>query len=75
MKKANYRVVLEIEVLAVSPIEAAKEVQTWLDKGDTKWCFFVQKDDQHNDDIFNIDLSEDSDSMVIEAYDYIPMIE
>jgi hypothetical protein len=69
---ANHRVVLEIEVEANTPLEAAKEIQSWLDAADNKWCFYVQK--EGSDKVFCIDLSEDDEDAVQETNNHIPMI-
>jgi hypothetical protein len=69
----NHKVVFEIEVNADTPLEAAKEVQSWLDDGDTKWQFYVQAED--SDKVFSIDLSEDDSCAVLELQTkYQPMI-
>lgn len=60
----NHKVVLEIEVDADTPLEAAKQVQEYLDDADTKWQFYVQAED--SDKVFSIDLAEDESCAVLE---------
>ena len=69
----THKVVLEIEVEADSPLEAAKQIQSWLDEGDSKWQFYVQPCDK-SEDVFSVDLSEDDEDAVQELDNYIPMI-
>ena len=70
---ARHKVVFEIEVEAENPLEAAKEIQSWLDEGDQKWQFYVQPCDK-SEDVFSIDLQEDDEDAVQELDNYIPMI-
>jgi peroxiredoxin family protein len=69
----THRVVLEIEVDAETPLEAAKEIQEWLDEGDQKWQFYVQPCDMSGD-VFSVDLQEDDEDAVHEIPIYIPLI-
>jgi len=70
----THRVILEIEVEAETPLEAAKEIQSWLDEGDQKWQFYVQPCDKSKD-VFSVDLQEDDEDAVQETLNYIPMID
>lgn len=72
-KTTTHRVVLEIEVEADSPLEAAKEVQKWLQEKDSNWQFYVQPCDKSGD-VFSVDLQEEDDDAVLETDNYIPMI-
>jgi len=68
----HYKIVLEIEAEAENPLEAAKEIQSWLDAANNKWVFYVQEEDSSK--VFSVDLDEDDDDAVLEVDDYIPMI-
>jgi len=69
---ANYKVVLEIEIDANSPLDAAKKVQEWLNEADQMWAFYVQEEDIKQ--VFSVDLSEEDEDVVIEYDNYIPLI-
>lgn len=69
----RHRVVLEIEVDAETPLEAAKDVQSWLQDKDNDWQFYVQPCDKSGD-VFSVDLQEEDDDAVLETDNYIPMI-
>jgi hypothetical protein len=71
---ANYRVVLEIEVDADSPLEAAKKTQDWIREADTDWQYYVQPCDESRD-VFSIDLSEEDEDAEQECDNYIPLIQ
>lgn len=71
---SEYKVVLEIEIEAESPIEAVKEIQEWLDEGNTKWQYYIQKDSKKDDTVYSIDLSEEVDDQIQEVDNYIPLI-
>ena len=68
----TFRVVFEIEVQAETPLEAAKEVQDWLQNPNDNWQFYVQEDDDST--IYSIDLDEDESCAVLNADNYMPMI-
>ena len=70
---ATHKVTFEIEVDASSPIQAAKEVQDWLQNPNDNWQFYVQNDETKR--IVSVDLDEDETCMVNEAIDYTPIIE
>jgi hypothetical protein len=74
MKKTiTHRVVLEIEVEAESPLEAAKEIQKWLQNPKSDWQFYVQPCDK-SEDVFSVDLTEEDEDAVLEVLNYTPMI-
>ena len=58
---------------ADSPLEAAKEIQSWLDAADNKWQYYVQPCDK-SEKVFSVDLQEDDEDAVLEVDNYIPMI-
>ncbi|MDZ7785968.1 MAG: hypothetical protein U5L95_02495 [Candidatus Saccharibacteria bacterium] len=64
---------MEIEVDADSPLEAAKEIQKWLQDKNSDWQFDVQPCDK-SEDVFSVDLSEEDEDAVLEVMNYIPMI-
>ena len=70
---AKFKVVFEIDIEAKNPLEAAKAIQDWMDAGDTKWQFYVQK--QGSKKIESIDLSEDDSAAVLPVGAYEPMIQ
>ena len=68
---AEYRVSLEIEIEADSPLEAAKKLQKWIRDPQTNWQYYVQ--DEHNK-IHSVDLEEEDEDAVLPADDYSPII-
>jgi hypothetical protein len=70
---ANFKVVFEITVEAKNPLEAAKEIQSWLDAGDHKWQFYVQKEGRK--EVVSVDLDEDDSAAVLSVTEYSPMIQ
>ncbi len=70
---ATFKVVFEITVEAKNPLEAAKEIQSWLDAGDHKWQFYVQKEGQKK--VFSVDLDEDDSAAVLPVTEYSSMIQ
>lgn len=62
---ARHKVVFEIDVEAENPLEAAKEIQEWLDAADNKWQFYVQEEGSSK--VFSVDLQEDDEDAVLEV--------
>ena len=69
----NFKVVHEINVEAKTPLEAAKTVQEWMDNADTKWQFYVQR--ENGKKLYSVDLSEDNSAAVLEVGADEPMIQ
>jgi len=69
---ATFKVVHEITVEAKNPLQAAKIVQDWMDEGDHKWQFYVQR--ENGKKIYSIDLDEDDSIAVMPVDNYKPMI-
>jgi len=67
----HYKVTLEIEVNADSPLEAAKTVQGWLRSDD--YQYYVQEDEVDGK-IVSVDLTEADEDAVLPADDYTPLI-
>lgn len=68
----TYKVVLEIEIEADNPLEAAKKTQEWGREFDTDLQYYVQE--PKSDIVYSVDLSEDDDEAVNEIDNYIPLI-
>ena len=68
----NFRVVLEIQVDANTPLDAAKKLQDWLHESDSNWQYYVQEDNDGT--IHSIDLNETDEDAVLNANNYQPMI-
>jgi len=66
-----YKVVMEIELYADSPLEAAKQVQDMFLERDSSWQFYVQEDDK---DMFSVDLDAEDDDAVLPILLYNPLI-
>jgi hypothetical protein len=70
---ARFKVVFEIDVEAKNHLAAAKEIQDWLNQGDTKWQFYVQKEGSKK--VKSVDLSENDSVAVLPVPVYHPMIQ
>jgi hypothetical protein len=70
----HYKVVLEIELEAETPLEAAKTLVEWLKDG-SNHIYMVQDDDTH--ELFSVDLDEDDEDAVLptKLNDYQPLID
>jgi hypothetical protein len=69
---ALMKVVFEIQVEANSPLQAAKIVQEWMDASDTKWQFYVQR--ENGKKVYSVDLNENNSVAVLLVTKYEPMI-
>jgi hypothetical protein len=69
---ALFKVTHEINVEANSPLQAAKTVQEWMDAGDTKWQFYVQR--ENGKKVYSVDLNESNSIAVLPVTKYEPMI-
>lgn len=67
----DYKVSLEIQLHAESPLDAAKRVQGWLREDDSDWQFYVQKEGKKT--VYSVDLAQDDEDAVLEAI-YEPLI-
>jgi len=65
----EYKIVLELELSADSPLEAAKTAQEWEKNSDLQ--YYVQ---DSKEVVFSVDLSESDEDAVIETDNYIPLI-
>ena len=70
----TFSVVLEFEVPAETPLEAAKVVQDWLNKSkNNEWQSYVQGDEDKK--VYSVDLEEaDSDACLDVTNEYEPLI-
>lgn len=67
-----HKVVMEIEVEATNPLEAALEVQHIMnDSGDNSWQFYVQSEDGL---MYSVDLAKESKDAVLSIMFYNPLI-
>lgn len=67
-----YKVVLEIEINANSPLQAAEIVEEWIQELGSHWQYYVQSYD--DDQIYSIDLEEDDINKVLDIDKYVPLI-
>jgi len=68
----HYKIVLEIEFDADSPLEAAKELQRRCKEDDDRYIYVVQ--DDQSGEVVTVDLDEEDDDAVLPYPDYVPMI-
>ena len=68
----HYKVVLEIEVDAESPLKAAKKLETWGKQSLMSFTYVVQ--DDQTDEIFTVDLDELDEDAVLPDPTHQPMI-
>lgn len=69
---ATFKISWEIEIDAETPLEAAKEAQKWMKAKGSEWQFYVQE--EHDQDIFSVDLAEEDDNAVLLVHEYDPLI-
>lgn len=69
---ATFKISWEIEIDAETPLEAAKEAQKWMRAKGAEWQFYVQE--EHDQDIFSVDLAEEDDNAVLLVHEYDPLI-
>lgn len=67
-----YKVVLEIEIYANSPLQAAEMVEEWIQEPGSHWQYYVQSYD--DDQVYSIDLEEDDINKVLDIDKYVPLI-
>lgn len=67
----TYRVVMEIEVEAESPLEAAKTIEGWI-RESGEFQYYVQN--EQTKEISSVDLSENDDDVVLPVKEYEPLI-
>ena len=68
----HYKVVLEIEVDAESPLKAAKKLEKWGKQSIMSFTYVVQ--DDQTDEIFTVDLDELDEDAVLPTHDHQPLI-
>jgi len=69
---ATFKISWEIEIDAETPLAAAKEAQKWMKAKGTDWQFYVQE--EHDPDIYSVDLAEEDDDAVLLVHEYDPLI-
>jgi hypothetical protein len=67
-----YKVSIEIQVEANSPLEAAKKVEEMLTENPLGWQYYVQEEDEK--EIYSVDLDEEDEDAVLIAQSYHPLI-
>jgi len=74
---ANFKLVIEIELDAENPLDAAKEFKNWVKEeyDFQSYVFFFQNTETK--ELFSVDLSEDDEDAVlpVDLCDYQPEIE
>jgi hypothetical protein len=73
MTEKNYKVVLEIELSADNPIEAAETFVSWLLEDASRLMYYVQ--DEETSEVFIVDLDKDEDERVSLVETYKPLIQ
>jgi len=68
----NYRVILEVEVDANTPMGAAINVQDRLQDPNADWQYYVQHSKSQR--IYSVDLGQQEEDAVQEIDNYIPLI-
>ena len=67
-----YNLSLEINIQANSPLDAAKELESWIKENGIHFQYFVQE--EGCDEILSVDLEEEDEDAVLPANDYQPVI-
>lgn len=68
---SHYKIVLELELEADSPLEAAKLAQEWERDVNVDLQYWVQ---DNSETVYSVDLAELDEEAVIEIDNYIPLI-
>ena len=66
-----HKVVMEIEVEATNPLEAALAVRDMMNDSSNEWQFYVQSEDGL---MYSVDLSEEPKDAVLSIMFYDPLI-
>lgn len=67
-----HKVVMEIEVEASNPLEAALAVRNMMNDSSNEWQFYVQSEDGL---MYSVDLAEEAKDAVLSIMFYNPLIE
>lgn len=67
-----HKVVMEIEVEALNPLEAALAVRNMMNDSSNEWQLYVQSEDGL---MYSVDLAEESKDAVLSIMFYNPLIE
>jgi hypothetical protein len=70
---ANFRVILNIDIEAENPLEAAKELERWSKEFDTHLSYYVQNEDTK--EISSVDLDAEDEDAILGANNNIPIKE
>lgn len=68
-----FKIVMEIEVPAENPLEAAKTLEKWIKENDSNFQYYVQDPDTQK--IVSVDLQEEDEDAVLPVEYYHPLIE
>ena len=66
-----HKVVMEIEVEATNPLEAALAVRDMMNDSSNEWQFYVQSEDGL---MYSVDLAKESKDAVLSIMFYDPLI-
>ena len=66
-----HKVVMEIEVEATNPLEAALSVRDMMNDSSNEWQFYVQSEDGL---MYSVDLAKESKDAVLSIMFYDPLI-
>ena len=66
-----HKVVMEIEVEATNPLEAALAVRDMMNDSSNEWQFYVQSEDGL---MYSVDLAEENKDAVLSIMFYDPLI-
>lgn len=67
-----HKVVMEIEVEALNPLEAALAVRNMMNDSSNEWQLYVQSEDGL---MYSVDLAEEAKDAVLSIMFYNPLIE
>ncbi len=72
----TFKVVFEMEVNAIDPVDAAKQVDDLIKQGEYKWQFYIQRrmpPEQPRKPIYSVDFESDPPE-VEKLIEYSPLI-
>lgn len=68
---ANFRVILNIDIEAENPLEAAQNLEDWSKEFDTHLTYYVQN--EKTNEISSVDLDEPDEDAVLPITNNIPI--
>jgi len=62
-----FKVILEVDIYADTPFEAAKILESWIHEPSSSWEYYVQE--ENKTELFSIDMNEEDENAVLPVTD------